>query len=276
MQAPLSVKRLVYRERGNLTRLSFRGRRSLVAYMPDNERFGLARELVLQRIYDRGAGVASGIVVDAGANVGMFSLVASQYAQRVVALEPDPTNFRILQLNLHVNGLDHVEPREQALWHTGGTVSFDVGGHSTGGGVTANGGVRIKATTIDSLVDELGNIDFLKLDVEGAELEAIPKARRLAGVRSLAAELHLTRPGQERPLLHALSSQGFNVELIPAADLYRPREVRTVLRNWRSLRGQLVIKLGVLAYLLAPLSKPRRPPGSRDMPLLFAWRNGND
>jgi FkbM family methyltransferase len=274
MEAPVQLKRLVYRERGDLTRLSFRDLRSVVAYVPDDERFGLVRELVLQRIYDRGAGFPRGVVVDAGANVGMFSLLAAQYAERVVALEPDPTNFRILQLNLEANGLENIEPRAQALWHTGGSVSFDVGTHSTGGGVTSNGGLRVDATTIDSLVDELGTIDFLKLDVEGAELDAIPSARRLEEVRSLVAELHLTEPGQERPLIEALTTRGFEVEVVPASDGYQPRHIRTVLRNWRSLDGQLAIKLGVVAYLLAPISKPRRPPGSRDMPLVFARRNG--
>ena len=45
-----------------------------------------------------------------------------------------------------------------------------------------------------------------------------------------------------------------------------------VIRNWRALDGQLRIKLALVALLLAPVRKPRRPPGSFDMPLFVARR----
>ena len=61
---------------------------------------------------------------------------------------------------------------------------------------------------------------------------------------------------------------------IGAPSLYEPRWVPRVLRNWRALEGQLRIKAGLVLYLLAPVAKPRRPQGSREMPLLVATRAG--
>jgi FkbM family methyltransferase len=269
-QVPRRLKDLVYPARGELTEIRFREDTWMTALVPDEERFGLVRELVLQRIYDV-AGRPARTVVDAGANVGMFSLSAAPHAERVVALEPDPGNYRLLRANVERNRLDNVETIEAAVAAEDGTVSFDCGSHSTGGMIASDGGVEVSALSLDTLEERYGPIDLLKLDIEGAEEAAIPTAR-LGGIRRIVAELHLTEEGEERPMVDALEAAGFEVEIVPSADLYRPRWVWPVLRRLRALHGQWLIKVGVLAYLLAPIQKPRRPKGGRDMPLLVAHR----
>lgn len=272
MQAPRRLKDLLYPARGDLVRLEFREARWLTAFVPDDERFGLSRELILQRIYDAAGPIGGGTVIDAGAHVGLFSLIAAQHAERVVSLEPDPLNFRVLDLNRRLNEAHNVTALECALWKEDGEVPFRPSWHTTGGSVRRDGKATVAARGLDGLVEEHGPVDLLKLDVEGAEAEVLPAARRLGGVRRIVAELHLSRPGEERPLVDALTDGGFDVRVLPAASLYEPRWARTVLRNWSALRGQAAVKLGLLAYLLLPLEKPRRPAGARDMPLLVASR----
>ncbi len=273
VQAPYLLKRLVYPDRDGFYRLRFLERGGWIsALVPDQERFGLARELVLQRIYDMAGGVGGETVVDAGANVGMFSLVASRHAKRVIAIEPDPINYRVLDLNLKANEIANVEALNAALWTQDGEISFATGSHATDGSVSSNGegNLTVNSVSLETIVDRYGDIDLLKLDIEGAEEDVLPATDVLPRVRRIVAELHLTEPDEERPMVEALERAGFVVTIVPASSLYAPKWVRTVLRNLRALDGQKLIKLGVFAYLLAPITKPRRP--GRDMPLLVATR----
>lgn len=272
MRLPKKLKDLAYPPRGHLRRLRFRERDWLTALVPDDETFGLSREMILQRVYDAAGGFPSGTVIDAGAHVGLFSLLASQHARHVVSVEPDPVNFRVLEINKQLNRLDNITPVNAALWSEDTELSFSTSWHTTGGAVGADGDLRVRAVSLDGLIEEHGDIDLLKIDIEGAETEVLPKSRQLARVRRIIGELHLHHEGEERPMVEALEAQGFRVRLISASSLYEPRWVRQVLRNWRALDGNLRIKLGLIAFLLAPVQKPRRPPGSRDMPLLVAER----
>jgi FkbM family methyltransferase len=275
MHLPAKLKHLGYPARGNLKRLRFtaNGRR-LEALVPDDETFGLSRELILQRVYDEAGPPATGTVIDAGAHVGLFSLIAAAHAERVVALEPDPVNRDILALNRTLNADDRIVVEPAALWSQDGEMPFRTSWHSTGGRLGGQGDFRVPTRSLDSLIAEHGDVDLLKLDIEGAEFSVIPSTRALRRVRRIVAELHFMRPGEERGLVRALEQQRFDVRLIEAPSLYEPRWVPRVLRNWRALEGQLRIKVGLVLYLLAPVAKPRRPAGSREMPLLVATRAG--
>jgi FkbM family methyltransferase len=272
VEAPRVLKDLVYPTHGDLLQLRFRERDWITAFVPDDEVFGLARELVLQRIYDRFDAGSYRLVVDAGAHVGLFSLIAAQRAVRVVALEPNPINFGVLEVNRRLNDARNLTALEAALWKTSGHVQFGASWHSTGGAVADTGDQTVTATSLDELVSAHGEIDLLKLDIEGAEFEVLGATEALDHVGQIVAELHFRDPAAGQQLVEQLRSRGFDVTLVPASSLYRASHVPTVLRNWRRLRGHLRVKLGVVAYLLAPVDKPRRPPGSRDMPLLVARR----
>jgi hypothetical protein len=95
VEAPRVLKDLVYPTHGDLLQLRFRKREWITAFVPDDEVFGLARELVLQRIYDRFNTGNDRLVVDTRAQVGLFSLIAAQRAARVAALGPNLINFGV-------------------------------------------------------------------------------------------------------------------------------------------------------------------------------------
>jgi FkbM family methyltransferase len=164
MEVPRLVKDLVFPARGDLRRIRFTEQgRQLQALVPDDERFGLSRELILQRIYDLAGPPASGIVIDAGPHVGLFSLIAAQHAERVVAVEPDPINRDVLALNRRLNAADRIVVEHAALWSEDGDVPFQTSCHSTGGRFGGTGDLPVSTRSLDSLIAEHGDVELLKL-----------------------------------------------------------------------------------------------------------------
>src|SRR2546425_2322760 len=97
--------------------------------------------------------VAAGdVVVDAGAHIGRYALRAAARASRVIAVEPDPSNFILLEQNVRLNGFSNVvlvphalssRAGTRALWLAAsgntGTSSVDPDGSSARGGGGAPG-----------------------------------------------------------------------------------------------------------------------------------------
>jgi len=259
--------------------------RSLFSWCPDDEIFTLARELILDRVYERG-GVRLrpdlGLVVDAGAHVGIFSLQAAQWADKVVALEANAVNFAVLEANVRRNRVNNVVPLEAALWGQsvpaigfGPAVGFGKANHSGGGRVSQTGTDTVKAISLDDLIGQFGPIDLLKIDIEGAEYEVLGATQRLGDVHEIVGELHVNSRDDHRAdcLVELLSNSGFDVSIVSEAELFGADAVRRLLANRRALAGQSVTKILYMAYLLAPISKPIRKPGAfYYLPLLTARR----
>ena len=128
----------------------------------------------------------SDVVIDVGAHLGTFTRIALQRgARQIVAIEPDPVNAACFNRTFADEIADQrVRLIEAAAWHSPGSLQFEVGeasqtGHVTGSH-TANS-VAVRAVTLDRLVAELalGRVDFIKMDIEGAERHALAGARKL-------------------------------------------------------------------------------------------------
>jgi FkbM family methyltransferase len=75
-------------------------------------------EIVVDKLYfQEGVSVSPGdIVLDVGANIGVFALCAAKQGAQVYAYEPIPGTFELLQQNIHLHGLDNVvHPRNIGL-----------------------------------------------------------------------------------------------------------------------------------------------------------------
>jgi len=131
------------------------------------------------------------VVVDAGAWPGDFAVYAARKVGRrghVVCFEPNPFNRRVLKNNLRLNGLKNVTVRPCGVWSSAGSVDLHVAGKhssldSVGSVGRRSGLCRVKAslTTIDDELEQLGlgKVVLVKMDVEGAEAEALKGCRRL-------------------------------------------------------------------------------------------------
>ncbi|MEW6222611.1 MAG: FkbM family methyltransferase [Candidatus Hadarchaeota archaeon] len=122
------------------------------------------------------------VFLDVGAFVGYYSIYASKKVGRagiVVAIEPEPKNFKMLLIN--TRGLENVIPINAALWSKDGTVSLIPQGSSTKSFENkVEKYIQVRAFTLDTLIKKLNipRVDAIKIDTEGAELEVLKGARQ--------------------------------------------------------------------------------------------------
>lgn len=160
-------------------------------------------------------------VLDCGAHFGAFSLYASASVGeegKVVSFEPDPFNRNFLERNLIINKTNNVLVNGAALCsYEGSTLLNQDGASST---IFTDEGVRVRTSTIDRELEKLGlvpeEIDFVKMDIEGAEIEAIEGAKRLLtkGKPFLAIASYHLRRGERtaRHLERRLPDFGYTVK----------------------------------------------------------------
>jgi len=124
-------------------------------------------------------------VVDVGANIGYYSLLASRLvgpSGRVVAIEPNSENCRLLLTSVAAQGADNVEVLPVACSAEVGWAFYSSHFGSNGGFIPDDDLVRRPGTIVpvfplDALIT--GRVDFLKLDVEGAEALVVAGAKDL-------------------------------------------------------------------------------------------------
>lgn len=168
------------------------------------------------------------VIVDIGANIGLFSLYAQDSAKRIIAVEPTPATLNILKKLVGTN----IEIVEAALAFKDGTVDFFVHDNPTINSLAVNQSgerITVPAKTIKTILDELAvdHVDFVKCDIEGSEMFALDilRLREVADrIDSWFIEVHQTSrenepwPGNleknRQILMQRLRVSGYQVEAI--------------------------------------------------------------
>lgn len=126
-------------------------------------------------------------VVDVGANVGYYSLVASTLvgsSGRVYAFEPDPESFSYLTRNVDLNACRNVVPIRMAVSDRVGSASFVRRNQDTGflSGDAGSASVNVSTVSLDEFFAEQGwpTVGLVKMDVEGSERVALLGMRELS------------------------------------------------------------------------------------------------
>ncbi len=126
-------------------------------------------------------------VLDIGAHIGLFSVVAAKITGnngKVYAFEPAPATNALLQQTIRINKLENtIEGRNEAMGKENGKTVFfisDVVGDNSNSLVSYKvdrelKGIDITVMSIDSFAKEknIKKINFIKIDVEGAEYDTI-------------------------------------------------------------------------------------------------------
>src|SRR5262249_10943151 len=118
------------------------------------------------------------VVLDLGAHIGTFTLTAAAAGCRVVAFEASARNVDLLRASVAQNGFrDRVEGGHAAVSSANGTVSFSSWGPW---GHVATGQTGLASTPVpavrvaDALRQQgVGRVDFIKMDIEGSEVEGL-------------------------------------------------------------------------------------------------------
>lgn len=165
-------------------------------------------QCIIEEVYDRDLysreRIAPGqTVVDAGAHIGIFTLMAARRVGptgRVLAFEPSPHTQETLRRNLSLNGLPWVKLHPVALSDAEGTAPFFVAADGVENPVADSlqaspnrAQVRVRVRRLDAVLAEEGitSVDLLKIDVEGAELRLMDGApQALARAQRVVMEVH--------------------------------------------------------------------------------------
>ena len=205
-------------------------------WIPKGFEHVLAHNLAEQErhIYDAGSvGVKQGdTVLDCGANVGVFTRKAlSAGAKLVVEIEPAPGNVACLRRNFAneiASGRVIVCPK--GVWDKDDVLELHMDPVNSARDSfvmqwkEATETVKVPLTTVDELVADLklSRVDFIKMDIEGAEKRALAGSQATIGKYrpelAIAAE-HLPDDGEAIPfVVHKLSPQ-YQFECGPCVDL---------------------------------------------------------
>ena len=184
-------------------------------------------DIFIKRVYERFYELRKGdLVIDVGANVGMFTVKASMSVGeegKVIAIEPVEENFELLKKNVELHKLANVRIIRKALGRKRGKAvmlkSLLSGTHQLKS-VCKNSEfpieeMEIEVDSLDNICKELNvnRIDFLKIDVEGAELDVLKGAEEsLKFTKNIAMELHYEGEGEE--VRRFLEERGFTVKIV--------------------------------------------------------------
>lgn len=156
------------------------------------------------------------LVIDLGAGTGDFSILASKKVGEggmVIAIEPDPDVYRILELNIEKNSCKNVT-----------ALNIGVGGKPEEKDITFWGktfGIKVKR--LEKILEELhieNKIDFLKMDIEGSEVDVLNASTDIIKrANVISMELHGTEA--KRKTDEILLSNGFSFKPITMTYVYK-------------------------------------------------------
>jgi FkbM family methyltransferase len=142
-----------------------------------------------------------GVVLDVGANVGAYTVLFAKWvgpAGRVYAFEPAPETRAALERQVALNGVaDRVVVRPEAVAAATGTRAFQAAGLRGDNRLASafEAGIEVQTIALDDFCARHAvTPDFIKIDVEGVELEALRGGRRAIAAASarggVFVELH--------------------------------------------------------------------------------------
>jgi FkbM family methyltransferase len=173
-------------------------------------------------------------VVDVGAHIGRYTIIASKMVGskgKVIAIEAHPANHEILKQNIALNKLDNVITLNYAVHSRKTMVKLYEPGQEEGFTIyntimtdrtlTSKNQkyIEVKADTLDSLLLENGikEVNWIKIDVEGAEYEVLTGASNiLSDNKDISCLIEIHNLGYENknfysPIIQLLESRNYKL-----------------------------------------------------------------
>ena len=168
------------------------------------------------------------IVVDIGAHMGRYTIISSKRVGangKVVAIEAHPGNFEMLKSNIKLNQLTNVTPLNYAVYSKETKIKLYLpeveSGYTIYNTIMSNRArtedkfVEVSANTLDYLLqlNEITDVNWVKIDVEGAEFEVLKGATNvLSKSKDIALLIEVHGLDNYRPILEFVSSYNFKIE----------------------------------------------------------------
>jgi FkbM family methyltransferase len=168
------------------------------------------------------------IVVDIGAHMGRYTIIGSKRVGtqgKVVAIEAHPGNFEMLNRNIKLNQLTNVIPLNYAVYSKETKIKLYLpeveSGYTIYNTIMSNRArtedkfVEVNANTLDYILQskEITDVNWIKIDVEGAEFEVLKGASNvLSKSKDIALLIEVHGLDNYRPILEFVSSYNFKIE----------------------------------------------------------------
>jgi FkbM family methyltransferase len=163
-------------------------------------------------------------VVDIGANIGYYALTEAKLVGNkgdVIAIEPVPSNVKMLKSNIAANGYNNIRIYEVAIGPENRSAKMYLSNKSNLSAMLPNkestgNYLTVPMVTLDSLLANEKQIDYIQMDMEGYEVEAI---KGMLGILNryhpgIFMEIHSPQAGGENAvnLLKQLKSLGYRTK----------------------------------------------------------------
>jgi FkbM family methyltransferase len=168
------------------------------------------------------------IVVDIGAHMGRYTIISSKRVGangKVVAIEAHPGNFEMLKSNIKLNQLTNVIPLNYAAYSKETKIKLYLpeveSGYTIYNTIMSNRArtedkfVEVSANTLDYLLqlNEITDVNWVKIDVEGAEFEVLKGASNvLSKSKDIALLIEVHGKDTYEPIIESLRSYNFKID----------------------------------------------------------------
>ena len=175
-------------------------------------------------------------MLDVGANIGYYVLLERQIIGedgKIVALEPSPTNFSLLKKNIELHRYNNIELRQQAVSNRDEVREFFIAEESNlnsfhlehlNRSATHKESILVEVKSIRSITDEIGRIDYMRMDIEGHELEVLQDVIELGNagkhLPNIIFEVHNRTYSKDRDIvsvLEQLINRGYTIPYVSSS-----------------------------------------------------------
>jgi len=173
-------------------------------------------------------------IIDCGANIGLSVIfMKKQYPDaEIIAFEPDSQNFELLTKNVEAGSYKNIDLRKQAVWIENTLVHFSSTGTTDSHiSVQNTGSAEVAAIRLKDLLTR--KIDFLKIDIEGAEYQVIKDiAEKLDLVENMFVEYHgsFEENKQFLDMLKTISDKGFHFYFREATPVFKQPFIQPLIK----------------------------------------------
>jgi len=181
-------------------------------------------EIVGQNPYCQESIIKGMNIIDIGANIGMYTVLAAEKTGkdgRVIAIEPEPENYKHLLKNIKLNNFQNVISKNIALTNHEGFEKLYVSSQPACHSLVFKEGkiysIEVPVKTIDGLLEELNikKIDIIKIDTEGAEMPILKGAEKTLranpDMKLFIASYHY--PSEIQEVCQFLNERGFKTKV---------------------------------------------------------------
>ena len=198
-------------------------------------------------------------IIDLGSHSGSFTIYSLLYSKpraKIIAVEPDRSNYRLLLNNLKIfesiinKKKLRVLALRKAVWARTGTLKFIKTRWSEGGyvaGIECDEVTCVDAITLDDIINISSGKTIVKADIEGAEIPVLAASSKLSMVSELAIEAH----GNTSYLIRLLKLKGYNPKII----VYRLNP--HLARQWLKVKPKAYgLIIAIYRFLASSTYKP--------------------